>query len=122
MFFDMLKGLKKFEWTYKCEQTFQALKQHLGQALLLSKPIEGEKLYLYLIVSKKVVSAALIREEDKVQWLVYYVSKRLLDAKNRYPRLEKFTLALVMVSKKLRSYFHTHIIEVLTNFLLPQVI
>ena len=29
-FFDMLKGGKKFEWTDKCKQAFQALKDHLG--------------------------------------------------------------------------------------------
>ena len=29
-FFDVLKGSKKFEWTDKCEQAFQALKEHLG--------------------------------------------------------------------------------------------
>ena len=42
-FFDALKGSKKFEWTEKCEQAFQALKEHLGRLPLLSKPIEGEK-------------------------------------------------------------------------------
>ena len=49
----------------------------MGLPPLLSKPIEREKLYLYLIVSKEAVSATLIREEEKVQWLVYYISKRL---------------------------------------------
>ena len=55
----------------------------------MSKPIDGEKLYLYLIVSKEAVSTALVREEKKVQWHVYYVSKRLLDAETQYPELEK---------------------------------
>ena len=66
-FFDMLKGSKKFEWTETCEQAFLALKEHLGRLPLLSKPIEGEKLYLYLAVSKEPVSAALVRVEEKVQ-------------------------------------------------------
>ena len=38
------------------------------------------------------------------------------------PELEKLALALVVASKKLRSYFHTHSIEVLTNYLLCQVL
>ena len=67
LFFDVLKGLNKFKWTDKYEQAFQALKQHLGQPPLLSKPIEGEKLFLYLTVSKETVSVALIREEDWIQ-------------------------------------------------------
>ena len=79
-FFDVLKGSKKFEWTDKCEQTFLALKEHLEHSQLLSKPIEGEKLYLYLAVSKEAISVALVRVEEKVQWPIYYVSKRLLDA------------------------------------------
>ena len=78
-FFDVLKGSKMFKWTDKCEHTFQALKEHLGRPPLLSKPIDREKLYLYLVVSKEVMSTALVREEEKVQWPVYYVSKRLLD-------------------------------------------
>ena len=58
-----MKGSKKFEWTDKCEQAFQALNEHLGRPPLLSKPIEGEKLYLHHVVSKEAVSATLIKEE-----------------------------------------------------------
>ena len=50
------------------------------------------------------------------------MSKRLLDAETRYPELEKLALALVVVSRKLRSYFHAHSIEVLTNYPLYQVL
>ena len=64
-FFEMLKGPKKFEWMDKCEQAFLALKRHLGCSLLLSKPIEKEKLYLYLVVSKEAVSTALVRGKRK---------------------------------------------------------
>ena len=67
----MLKGSKKFKWTNNCEQAFLALKECLGHLPLLSKPIEREKLYLYLIVSEEAVSAALVREKGKIQWPVY---------------------------------------------------
>ena len=63
----------------------------------------------------------MVREEEKVQWSVYYVSKRLLDAETRYPKLEKLALTLMVASRKLRPYFHTHSIKVLTNYLLRQV-
>ena len=76
----MLKESKKYEWTDKCEQAFHALKEHLGRPSLFSKPIAGEKLYLHLVVSKEAMSAALIMEEKRVQWLVYNVSKRLPDS------------------------------------------
>ena len=121
-FFDGLKGSKKFEWTDRYEKAFQALNEHLGRPLLLSKPIDGEKLYLYLTISKEVVSAVLVREKEKVQWPVYYVSKRLIDTEIRYPELEKLALALVIASRKLRPYFHVHSIEVLTNYPLRQML
>ena len=60
-FFEMLKRSKKFEWTDKCKQEFQALKEHLGRPPLLSKLVDGEKLYFYLAVSKKAIRAALVR-------------------------------------------------------------
>ena len=121
-FFDVLKASKKVQWPDKCEQAFQALKEHLGHPLLLSKPIDREKLYLYIIISKEAVSATLVREEEKVQWPVYHVSKRLLDDETRYLELEKLTLALIIASKKLRPHFHAHSIDVLTNYLLLQVL
>ena len=74
----------------------------------------GKKFYLYLIVSREAVSAALVREEEKVQWLVYYISKRLLDVETKYLELEKLAVALVIASRKLRPYFHAHSIKVLT--------
>ena len=121
-FFNVLKGSKRFDWTNKCEQAFRTLKEHLKSSPLLSKPIKGERLYLYLIVSEEAVNTSLVRKEEKVQWPIYYVSKRLLDAKTRYPEQEKLALALVVESRKLRSYFHAHSIEVLTNYPLRQVL
>ena len=88
----------------------------MGCPPLLSKPINREKLYLYLVISKEAISTTLFREKEKVQWSVYYVSKRLLDIETKYPELEKLVLALVITSRKLRLCFHTHSIEVLTNY------
>ena len=45
-----------------------------------------------------------------------------MDAETRYLELEKLALALVVASKKLRPYFHTHSTEFLTNYLLCQVL
>ena len=50
------------------------------------------------------------------------MSKRLLDAETRYHKLKKLALAHVVASSKLRPYFHTHSIKVLTNYPLRQVL
>ena len=121
-FFDSLEGNKRFLWDNKCEQAFRALKEYLGKSPLLSNPVEGEPLFLYLAVSKYAVLGELIREEEKVQWPVYYISKQLIDAKMRYPEMEKLALALVITSRKLRPYFHFDAIHMLTNYPLRQVL
>ncbi|XP_022889065.1 uncharacterized protein LOC111404501 [Olea europaea var. sylvestris] len=98
------------------------MKKHLGEAPLLSKPQPEESLLLYLAVSDVTVSAVLVREENERQLRVYYASKALLPTEIRYPDMEKLALALITASRKLRPYFQTHSIEVLTNFLLKQVL
>ena len=121
-FFNSLKGNKRFLWDDKCEQVFRALKEYLGKPPLLSKPVKDEPLFLYLAVSEYAVSRALIREEEKVQWPVYYISKWLINVETKYLEREKLALALVIASRKLRLYFHSHTIRLLTNYLLRQVL
>ena len=65
------------------EQSFQDFKSYLGRPPLFSKPQEGESLILYLVVSKRTVSSALVREEEGIQGPIYYTSKSLLDAETR---------------------------------------
>ncbi|XP_028091378.1 uncharacterized protein LOC114291717 [Camellia sinensis] len=88
----------------------------------LQKLIEqGEELYLYLAVSDHAVSAVLIREVDKEQRPVYYVSKTLLDAETRHLPLEKLAYALLIASRKLQHYFQGHTINVLIEFPLRSI-
>ncbi|GAV88864.1 hypothetical protein CFOL_v3_32285 [Cephalotus follicularis] len=88
----------------------------------MSKSKDGEDLYLYLAVTQGTVSAVLVREEDKVQRSVYYVRKVLNDAEGRYLEVEKYAYALIIVVRKLKPYFQTHTIKVLTNKPLRQVL
>ena len=63
-FFYMLK--KSFEWKNECQQAFKDLKAYFSSTLLLSPLQLKEELFLYLAVSSAAVSAALVKEEDKV--------------------------------------------------------
>ncbi|KAL8105088.1 hypothetical protein AgCh_029034 [Apium graveolens] len=94
----------------------------MAQAPLLAKPVLSEVLFLYLVVSESALSAVLVKEELKVQKPVYYVSEILYGAELNYSTIEKFALALVMASRKLRPYFQAHQIEVLTNQPLRNII
>ena len=91
------------------------MKAYLSAPPLLSPSQPGEELFLYLAVSPTAVSAALIREEEKVQKLVYYASRALRGAEERYPPMEKLAFALVTTARKLKPYFQAHTVVVLTD-------
>ncbi|KAK0585465.1 hypothetical protein LWI29_028950 [Acer saccharum] len=114
-FFRAIKKGKWLEWSKECEEAFQKLKEYLGRAPILSKPVVGETLYLYLSVTEVATSSVLIRLEEGIQKPVYYTSKALLPAETRYSSVEKIALALITSARKLRPYFQAHTIEVYTN-------
>ena len=87
---------------------------------LLSPSVVGEELFLYLAVTPHTVSSALIREEAKMQKPVYYTSRALRGAEGRYRLIEKLAFALITASRKLRQYFHAHVINVMTDHLLKK--
>ena len=77
---------------------------------------------MYLAVSDVAVSAVLFHEEQKKQKPVFYTSRMLLDAETRYSTMEKLVLALVNTKRKLRHYFESHPISVITNFPIKQIL
>uniref|UniRef100_A0A2N9GU89 RNase H type-1 domain-containing protein n=1 Tax=Fagus sylvatica TaxID=28930 RepID=A0A2N9GU89_FAGSY len=107
---------KAFQWTEECQKAFEELKAYLSSPPLLSPSQTGEELYLYLAVSASAVSSALIREEKRVQKPVYYTSRALKGAEERYSNMEKLAFALLIASRKLRPYFQSHPIVVLTDY------
>ena len=66
------------------------------------------------------------REEEghvyKVQCPVYYISEVLSESKIRYPHVQKLLYALLITSYKLRHYFKSHKITVVTDFPLGDIL
>ena len=90
-----MKGNKKFEWNTKCDSALNELKIYISEPPVLSKPIIGETLFLYVATSEHALSRVLIREESGEQRPIYYVSRSLVDAETRYPVMEKLALVVV---------------------------
>ena len=119
-FFQVLK--KAFHWDAYCEEAFSALKTYLSSLPILVSPSEGELLTLYLVVSNFSTSVALVRERDRTQQPVYYYSRALRGAEERYPKMEKLVLALVTTAKRLRPYFQAHTIEIPIEHPMKQIL
>ena len=76
----------------------------------------------------QVVSATLVIEHEeeghtlKVQRPMYFISEVLSDSKTRYSQIQKLLYAIHITKRKLRHYFESHTMTVVTSFLLNEVI
>lgn len=82
---------------------------------LLVNLSNAKELLFYLHVSEHASSAVLVKEESENQMPVYYVSRALQMAKNNYSRPEKMVFALITAARKLRQYFQSYHIVVMTS-------
>ena len=106
---------RPFKWTDECQMAFDNLKKYLSSPPLFSPSKAGEELYLYLAVSQAAVSASLVREADGSQRPVYFTSRALRRAEERYLQMEKLAFALITTARKLKPYFQAHTIVVLMD-------
>ncbi|KAG7548086.1 Ribonuclease H domain [Arabidopsis suecica] len=115
-FYNLLrKANKNFTWDENCEKAFKDLKDYLSKPPVLAKPEFGEELFLYVSVSDSAVSGVLVRLDRNDERPIFYVSKSFSGAESRYPMMEKLALAVITSARKLRPYFQSHTVIILTT-------
>jgi hypothetical protein len=77
-FFKLLKCQDKFQWTEEAEQTLQDLKHHLQSPPVLTAPVPGEDLLLYIAAITHVVSSAIVVERSKKRPCILSTEARVL--------------------------------------------
>ncbi|GJZ63334.1 reverse transcriptase domain-containing protein [Tanacetum coccineum] len=110
------------QWTTEVDEAFRRMKELLEALPTVTAPVNGVTLIVYLAASKESISAVLKTEREKKKVLVYFVSRTLHGVELEYPELEKLILALVYAARKLRRYFQAHLIQVLSDKPIKQIL
>jgi hypothetical protein len=127
-FFKLLKRQDKFQWMEEAERALQDLKHHLQSPPILTAPLPGEDLLLYIAATTHVVSSAIGAERGEeghafgVQRPVYFVSEVLSKFKVQCPAVQKLLYAILIASRKLRHYFDEYKTTVITDFPLADIL
>jgi ribonuclease HI len=106
----------------------QDLKHHLQSPPILTAPLPGEDLLLYIAATTHVASSAIVVERGDeghafgVQRPVYFISEVLSESKVRYPAVQKLLYAILIASRKLRYYFDEYKVTVITDFPLADIL
>ncbi|XP_068480871.1 uncharacterized protein [Phaseolus vulgaris] len=121
-YFQCLKRNNRFVWTKECEEAFVKLKEYLASPPVLCKPQVATPLRLSFAITEKAISAVLIQDQDQVQRPIYFVSKVLQGPEVRYQALEKAALAVVFSARRLRHYFQSFTVLVMTDLPIQKVL
>ncbi|GJT12409.1 reverse transcriptase domain-containing protein [Tanacetum coccineum] len=124
-FFKVLKGCKdkkNIQWTTEADKALEKIKKLVQALPTLTAPRVGETLTMHLTASKESISDVLAAKRNEGWTPIYFVSMVLQGAELNYSALEKLVLALVHAARRLRRYFQAHMITVLTNTPIKQMI
>jgi hypothetical protein len=115
----LLRKVERFTWIPEAKEALEAL---LTNAPILVPPAVGEALLIYVAATTQVVSAAIVAERREeghallIQRSVYFISEVLSKTKIRYPQIQKLLYAVILTRRKLRQYFESHPVTVVSSF------
>ena len=124
----LLSKTERFSWTPEAQEALDGLKVSPTHTPILTPPVDGEPLYLYVAATTQVVSAVVVVERQEeghalpIQRPVYYISEVLSETKTQYPHIQKLLYAVILARRKLCHYFEAHPVTMVSSFPLGEII
>ena len=86
------------------QESFEKIKGYLSSPPVLKAPRRGVPFRLYVAAEDKIIGVVLTQEIEENEYIITYLSRRLIDAETRYTFIEKLCLSLYYTCTKLRHY------------------
>ena len=103
--FRLLRKNQLTVWNDGCQLAFEKIKEYFLSPPVLVPPMSRRPLLLYLSVSDMALGCMLAQLDDSgKEQAIYYMSKRMIEYEMRYVMTERFCLALVWATRRLRHY------------------
>ena len=84
------------------QRAFDEIKGYLSKPPVLIPPQQDRPFFVYLSVGDTSIASVLVQKHDDQERVVFYLSRRMLDAETRYLEIDKLCLCLFFTCTKLR--------------------
>ncbi|KAL0421189.1 UNVERIFIED_CONTAM: hypothetical protein Slati_3141800 [Sesamum latifolium] len=112
----LMKKEVSFEWDEACDKAFKSIKFYLMKHPVLVAPVHGRPLILYVAAQERSVGILLAQKNDEgKENALYYLSRTMTPNKLKYSPIEKLCLALIFAIQKLKHYFQSHSIHLVSR-------
>jgi hypothetical protein len=97
-----IKANEELRWGVEQQRAFEEIKEYLSKPPMLVPPQQYRPFYVYLSVGDTSIASVVIQVHNNKERVVFYLSRRMLNAETRYPDIEKLCLCLFFTCTKLR--------------------
>ncbi|KAK4404358.1 Transposon Tf2-12 polyprotein [Sesamum angolense] len=112
----LMKKDVPFQWDEACDKAFKSIKSYLRKPPVLVAPIPGRPLILYIAAQERSVGILLAKKNDEgKENALYYLSRTMTPNELKYSPIEKLCLALIFSIQKLKHYFQSHSIHLVSK-------
>ena len=99
-----LKNEAEFTWGAEQQESFEKIKKYFSSPMVLKVPKRDIPFRLYVPAEDKIICAVLTQETEGKEYIITYLSRRLIDAETGYTFIEKLCLSLYYACTKLRYH------------------